>query len=172
MNNPSVLTLSQMHELQVLGLDCSDASVCFIVMMHSSDIDNLTLWSARYATVANTLPVDWTVFPAYTLQDLFDKFPYKTTIVGPWVADDGWLIEYYEYYPLYKSSSGQGQTILEAAFEFVKSCLKCGLIQPKEASESTCTLTKEAKEQLANEITDFLEKGKRIERRKDKEEKK
>lgn len=169
MNNPPVLNLSQMHKLQSLGLDCSDASMCCIAMMLHFDVDNLMLWPASYASVKDTLPVGWTVFPAYTLQDLFDKFPYDTKIQKPHSENEKWSIKKgIYYYPKHMHAEAYGNTILEAAFEFVKSCLKCGLIQPKETSEFTCTLTKEAKEQLANEITDFLEKGKRIERGEDK----
>lgn len=164
MNNPPVLNLSQMHELRELRLDCSDASMCCIAMMHHSDVDNLMLWPASYASVKDTLPVGWAVFPAYTLQDLFDKFPYKTDIQSPMIDGDKWFIEFWTSDPEYKYASGHGNTILEAAFEFVKQCLSSGLIHPKELPEATYILTKEAKERLANEINEFLEKGKRIER--------
>ena len=164
MNNPLVLNISQMHELQALGLDCSDASMCCIAMMHHSDVDNLMLWAASYASVKDTLPVGWAVFPAYTLQDLFDKFPYKTDIQSPMIDGDKWFIEFWTSDPEYKYASGHGDTILEAAFEFVKQCLSHGLIRAKESPEVTYILTKEAKERLASEITEFLEKGKRIER--------
>lgn len=153
-----------MHELQSLGLDCSDASMCCIAMMHHSDVDNLMLWPASYASVKDTLPVGWAVFPAYTLQDLFDKFPYKTDIQSPMIDGDEWFIGFWTSDPEYKYASGHGDTILEAAFEFVKQCLKCGLIHTKESPEATYILTKEAKERLASETTEFLEKGKRIER--------
>lgn len=165
MNTPPVLTLSQMRELQVLGLDCSDASMCFVAMMHKSDTDNLMLWAeGSYASVKKTLPVGWAIFPAYTLQDLFNKFPYNTIIENPRRDGDGWFMEFWISEPEYKYARGDGKNTLEAAFKFVKSCLECGLIQPKETPESTYTLTKEAQEQLASKVTAFLEKGKRIER--------
>lgn len=165
MNNPPVLNLSQMHELQALGLDCSDASMCFMATMYHFDVDNLTLCPKRYASVKDTLPVGWTVFPAYTLQDLFDKFPSGTEIQKPQRENGKWSIKKgIYYYPKHMHAEAYGNTILEAAFEFVKQCLKCGLIHPKESPEVTYILTKESKERLANEITEFLEKGKRIER--------
>lgn len=165
MNNPPVLNLSQMHELQALGLDCSDASMCYIAMMHHSDVDNLMLWAARYASVKDTLPVGWAVFPAYTLQDLFDKLQYGSKIQKPQRENGKWSIKKgIYYYPKHMHAEAYGNTILEAAFEFVKQCLSRGLIHAKESPEETYVLTKEAKERLTNEITEFLEKGKRIER--------
>lgn len=165
MNNSPVLNLSQMHELKALGLDCSDASMCFMATMYHFDADNLTLWPARYASVKDTPPVGWSVFPAYTLQDLFDKFPYGTKIQKPQRENGKWSIKKgIYYYPKHMHAEAYGNTILEAAFEFVKQCLSRGLIHPKESPEETYVLTKEAKERLTNEITEFLEKGKRIER--------
>lgn len=165
MNSPLVLNLSQMHELQALGLECSDASMCCMATMYHFDADNLTLCPKRYASVKDTLPVGWTVFPAYTLQDLFDKFPSGTEIQKPQRENGKWSIKKgIYYYPKHMHAEAYGNTILEAAFEFVKQCLSRGLIHAKESPEVTYILTKESKERLANEITEFLEKGKRIER--------
>lgn len=60
------LTPDQMHELQSLGLDCSDASMCWINGVLIADCD---------CSVMTVLRVKNIPIPAYTLEDILMKLP-------------------------------------------------------------------------------------------------
>lgn len=62
------LTPDQMHELQSLGLDCSDASMCWINGVLVADCDCSVMTALRTLNP----PI-----PAYTLEDIISKLLMK-----------------------------------------------------------------------------------------------
>ena len=74
METKQVLSIDQMKHLQELGLDTSDASMCWCSFIGNIDEE----WELEiYEDVINQKrdSTFWEIVPTYTLQDILDKLP-------------------------------------------------------------------------------------------------
>ena len=127
-----VLSIEQMKHLQELGVDTSDASMCWLrydvggVVKQFVEINDIKDYEWSYATQ----------YPTYTAGDLFRKLPssLKCDYLNSWIAihtdgcDDPLISASYEFE--YNNNKGKqvGDTIEEALYN-----LLCGVAEnPKE----------------------------------------
>lgn len=76
MKSKQVLSIYQMKHLQELGLDMSDASMCWCLFWGNKK----EKWELEiYEDVINQKRDSsfWEIIPSYTLQDILDKLPKK-----------------------------------------------------------------------------------------------
>ena len=74
MKSKQVLSIEQMKHLQELGLDTSDASMCWCCFLGNIEEE----WELEiYENVLNQKrdSTFWETLPTYTLQDILDKLP-------------------------------------------------------------------------------------------------
>lgn len=121
------LTPDQMHELQSLGLDCSDASMRWIngVLVADCNCSVMTALRAVYAPI-----------PAYTLEDILMKLPntlevgcpdssdtiYYDLVIFPHWKSGLWCTKYKDRFGDLKSVTAKD--IMKCVFEMLKWVLK------------------------------------------------
>lgn len=92
MKTKQVLSIDQMKHLQELGLDTSDASMCWCSFIGNIDEE----WELEiYEDVINQKRDSsfWEIVPTYTLQDILDKLPHY---LNPFPSKQilfAWMIE-------------------------------------------------------------------------------
>lgn len=125
-----VLSVKQMKHLQELGLDTSDASMCWCYALF---IKNAKRELEIYEDVINQKQDSnfWETLPTYTLQDILDKLPehiqifdfYMFKKVGLW---------YFMYTDGYEDKSfhfEKSPQIMDAAYYMLCWCIENGYIK-------------------------------------------
>lgn len=134
MKSKQVLSIDQMKHLQELGLDMSDASMCWCLFWGNKK----EKWELEiYEDVINQKRDSpfWEIIPSYTLQDILDKLPkeIKTSTDTYWLTVsygcDVWCIYYsmsvgFDYYKEFKSES-----LLDTAYEMLCWCIENGYVK-------------------------------------------
>lgn len=134
MISKQVLSIDQMKHLQELGLNTSDASMCYCCFYGNIE----EVWELEiYEDVINQKRDSsfWEIIPSYTLQDILDKLPkeIKTSTDTYWLTVssgcDVWCIYYsmsvgFDYYKEFKSES-----LLDTAYEMLCWCIENGYIK-------------------------------------------
>lgn len=127
MTSKQILSIDQMKHLQELGLNTSDASMCWCLFLG----DKKEKWELEiYEDVINQKRDSslWEIIPSYTLQDILDKLPKEIKITvsysyGVWYIYYSMLLGF-DYYKESKSES-----LLDAAYEMLCCCIENGYIK-------------------------------------------
>lgn len=159
MKSYPALDVIQMKELQDLGCDCSNASMCWVHTEWTRS--RLHLLPDPYCLHL----VDKECVPAYTLEDLLLKL-YDKGITS-------YSIECTPDYRItvnYTHSSGRTITtsacsLLYSAFDALKQCIELGLT--KEKVEPTYVMSKEEQVRIMQHCSEFHRKSMRIQEGKD-----
>jgi len=133
MKSKQVLSIEQMKHLQELGLDTSDASMCWCrAISHKSVTWELEIY--EYVINQKLDSNFWETTPTYTLQDILDKLP--TLII---ISSDFYKIciepscGYWDIY-YYKSDateliSKKSENIIDVAYDMLCWCIENGYIK-------------------------------------------
>ena len=136
MKPKQVLSIEQMKHLQELGLDTSDASMCWCrAISYKSATWELEIY--EYVINQKLDSNFWETTTTYTLQDILDKLP--TLII---ISSDFYKIciepscGYWDIY-YYKSDateliSKKSENIIDAAYDMLCWCIEKGYIKTKE----------------------------------------
>ena len=121
------LDVQQMQHLQELGLDTSNASMCWIKTPNGRCLTFNDEW--MNLEESNLDPV-----PAYTLQDVLDALPKEIIYENKrcWASidlEDGFIGYYYENYSLYYKwayfeAVMNDESIIDAAYELLVWCIE------------------------------------------------
>lgn len=121
-----VLSIDQMKHLKELGLDTSDASMCF--EWNESDSDNMVVTSMDADTNYDYY------HGTYTLQDILNKLP---CFIGNQVFTIHKLVDSYTclYIELYTRSFiniTEGEELIDAAYDMLCWCIENGYVKVEE----------------------------------------
>lgn len=133
MKSKQVLSIEQMNHLQELGLDTSDASMCWCrAISHKS-----VTWEIEIYEYVINQKLDsnfWETTPTYTLQDILDKLPKR-------IETEDYEFELYIYYhengvsvfyddgDITQLAFFSKPTLLESAYEMLCWCIEKGYIK-------------------------------------------
>jgi hypothetical protein len=129
MKSKQVLSIDQMKHLRELGLDTSDASMCWCYALSYKNAK----WELEiYEDVINQKrdSTFWEIIPTYTLQDILDKLPkeIKTSTDTYWLTvsiyTNMWYICYsmsdeFDYYKEFSSVS-----LMDCAYDMLCCCIE------------------------------------------------
>lgn len=121
-----VLSIEQMKHLKELGLDTSDASMCF--EWNESDSDNMVVTSPDADTNYDYY------YGTYTLQDILNKLP---CFIGNQVFTIHKLADIYTclYIELYTRSFiniTEGEELIDAVYDMLCWCIENGYVKVEE----------------------------------------
>ena len=121
-----VLSIEQMKHLKELGLDTSDASMCF--EWNESDSDNMVVTSMDADTNYDYY------YGTYTLQDILNKLP---CFIGNQVFTIHKLADIYTYLyiELYTRSFiniTEGEELIDAVYDMLCWCIENGYVKVEE----------------------------------------
>lgn len=129
MESKQVLSIEQMQHLQELGLDTSNASMCWVIDCNYANHLKIHDLFAYNAT-------DEKVIPSFTLQDILELLPYK--IVASYLnigkkSFSGDVLFYIEYsnFGGYAISHFRSEILLDAAYEMLYWCIENGHLKMK-----------------------------------------
>lgn len=118
MKSKQVLSIEQMKHLQELGLDASDASMCW----HDECYPNISgdmkyNYGRCYLKLGNLIGC----FPTYTLQDIIQKLPPSINIcmLHIYPAADLWYFVYMDSYTRTILSTKYSPDIMNAAYQML-----------------------------------------------------
>lgn len=128
------LSPEQMHELQSLGLDCSDASMAWINL--GSTYNNMLVLATQTNEIMQWYEGATSLSPAYTLEDILMKLPntlevgcsdssdtmYYDLAIFPHWNSGLWCIKYKDRFGDLKSVTAKD--IMKCAFEMFKWAIK------------------------------------------------
>lgn len=131
MRPKQVLSIEQMKHLQELGLDTSDASMCWCRAISYKSTWELEIY--EYVINQKLDSKFWETTPTYTLQDILDKLP--TLII---ISSDFYKIciepscGYWDIY-YYKSDateliSKKSENIIDVAYDMLCWCIENGYV--------------------------------------------
>mgnify|MGYP001047441971 CR=1 FL=1 len=116
MKSEQVLSIDQMNHLQELGLDTSDASMCWE-------------WKATYEDdmVVNSLDADTNYdcyYPTYTLQDILNKLPISigNNTLSLQRYGDKWVCLYIEPYTRYSLHMEIEENCIDVVYDMLCWC--------------------------------------------------
>ena len=130
MKSKQVLSIEQMKQLQELGIDTSDASMCYCCFYGNIKEE----WELEiYEDVINQKrdSTFWEIVPTYTFQDIIELLPKEIkTVTDTYYLTistydcDVWSIYYsmsdeFDYYKEFKSDS-----LIDAAYEMLCWCIE------------------------------------------------
>ena len=143
-----VLTVEQMQELIVLGVDASKASMRWIKIISITNMPYLLITSELKEDNESTNNFD--VIPTFTLQDIINLLPHyiEDKEIGRFdyelrVKKDGVIYESYDVYDElgdtfvlndYNIYDDECKTILDCAFKMLKWCINEGYITREKIS--------------------------------------
>ncbi len=122
-----VLSIEQMQHLKRLGLDTSDATMCWIKTPKGRDVAFNDDWIDRRESLLDPIP-------AYTLQDILEKLPNRIEIKGSicdliiYHHEDGVSV-YYDDNDFTQSTLFCKPTLLKSAYEMLCWCIEQGFIK-------------------------------------------
>ena len=132
MKSKQVLDVQQMQHLQELGLDTSNASMCWIKTPNGRDLTFNDEWMNLEESILDPVP-------AYTLQDVLDALPKEITYENKrcWASidlEDGLIGYYYENYSLYYKWAYfevvmKDESIIDAAYELLVWTIEQGYVE-------------------------------------------
>ena len=133
MKSKQVLSIEQMKHLQELGLDTSDASMCWCrAISHKSVTWELEIY--EYVINQKLDSNFWETTPTYTLQDILDKLPKR-------IETEDYEFELYIYYhengvsvfyddgDITQLAFFSKPTLLESAYEMLCWCIENGYVK-------------------------------------------
>ena len=116
-----VLSIKQMQYLVNLGLDTSDATMCWIKTPKGRDVAFNDDWTGRRESLLEPIP-------AYTLQDLLYKLPFKIETYwlefGPDKEDVEWYMKYDQIDPGRYLKYLTSINLIDAAYEMLCWCIE------------------------------------------------
>ena len=123
--NKQVLSVEQMKHLQDLGLDTSNASMCWIKDTEGNRHLSVHDEYCYEASFMNPIP-------AYTLQDVLDALPEEIThkrkdyLIEMWKRDDEWTIGYlfFEIEDVVHLHDDTNKSLIDAAYELLVWCIE------------------------------------------------
>ena len=130
MKSKQVLSIEQMKHLRELGLDTSDASMCWCYVL---SYKNANCELEIYEDVINQKrdSAFWEIIPTYTLQDILDKIP---SFIGNNTLTlqrhgDKWMCLYIEPYTRHNLHMEIKEECIDAAYEMLCWCTENGYIK-------------------------------------------
>lgn len=120
MKSKQVLSIEQMKHLQELGLDTSDASMCWCrAISHKSVTWELEIY--EYVINQKLDSNFWETTPTYTLQDIMQKLPPSINIcmLHIYKAADLWYFVYMDSYTRTILSTKYSPDIMNAAYQML-----------------------------------------------------
>lgn len=130
MKSKQVLSIEQMKHLRELGLDTSDASMCWCYVL---SYKNAKCELEIYEDVINQKrdSAFWEIIPTYTLQDILDKIP---SFIGNNTLTlqrhgDKWMCLYIEPYTRHNLHMEIKEECIDAAYEMLCWCTENGYIK-------------------------------------------
>lgn len=121
-----VLDVYQMQHLQELGLDTSNASMCWIKTPNGRDLTFNDEWINLDKSILDPIP-------AYTLQDVLDVLPTSirhndcTYYLG--MAKRGIAYELYSEHGMVQAIQFGRRTLIDAAYELFCWCVEWGFVE-------------------------------------------
>lgn len=124
MNTQTALSIEQMRELQSLGLDCSDASLAWVISIDGK----YTLYSMEDAKFASKI-LEREFIPAYTLEDIMLHLSgsYESGYIGSIIVSylkrknlSFWTVSCEEADNCLSEKGKTGFSLMEAAFNLLK----------------------------------------------------
>lgn len=134
MKSKLVLSVEQMKHLQELGLNTSDASMCYCCFYGNKKEE----WELEiYEDVINQKrdSTFWEIVPTYTLQDILNKLPHYINLVPSEQILFAWMIErdtisYRNVENVYECIKQFTNTcFIDAAYEMLCWCIEKGYIK-------------------------------------------
>lgn len=130
MKSKQVLSVEQMKHLQELGLDTSDASMCWCrAISHKSVTWELEIY--EYVINQKLDSNFWETTPTYTLQDILDKLPESIQIYDLYIFKQAGLW-YFEYIDVIEDEVFHSEILLrimDAAYYMLCWCIEKGYIK-------------------------------------------
>ena len=133
MKTKQVLSIEQMKHLQRLGLDTSDASMCWCrAISHKSVTWELEIY--EYVINQKLDSNFWETTPTYTLQDILDKLPpiidevYWLTLEVMDRQKNEWKIKYARINAEHECASFSSEKLIDAAYEMLCWCIGNGYV--------------------------------------------
>lgn len=124
-----VLSVEQMQHLKHLGLDTSDATMCWIKTPKGREVAFNEDWTGRRESFLEPIP-------AYTLQDLLYKLPFKIETYwldfgpnSPDKEDVEWYMKYDQIDPGRYLKYLTSINLIDAAYEMLCWCVEKGHIK-------------------------------------------
>lgn len=120
MKSKQVLSIEQMKHLQELGLDTSDASMCWCrAISHKSVTWELEIY--EYVINQKLDSNFWETTPTYTLQDIMQKLPpfINICMLHIYPAADLWYFVYMDSYTRTILSTKYSPDIMNAAYQML-----------------------------------------------------
>lgn len=134
MTSKQVLSIGQMKHLQELGLDTSDASMCWCLFFGDKK-EKWELEIYKYVINQKRNPSFWEIIPSYTLQNILDKLPHYINLVPSEQILFAWMIErdtiaYRNVENVYECLKMFTNTcLIDAAYEILCWCIENGYIK-------------------------------------------
>ena len=129
MKSKQVLSIEQMKHLQELGLDTSDASMCWCrAISHKSVTWELEIY--EYVINQKLDSNFWETTPTYTLQDILDKLPESIQIYDLYIFKQAglWVFKYIDVEDETLHSETMPR-IIDAAYYMLCWCIEKGYIK-------------------------------------------
>ena len=129
MKSKQVLSIEQMNHLQELGLDTSDASMCWCrAISHKSVTWELEIY--EYVINQKLDSNFWETTPTYTLQDILDKLPESIQIYDLYIFKQAglWVFKYIDVEDETLHSETMPR-IIDAAYYMLCWCIEKGYIK-------------------------------------------
>lgn len=133
MKSKQVLSIEQMKHLRELGLDTSDASMCWCYVL---SYKNAKCELEIYEDVINQKrdSAFWEIIPTYTLQDIIDKLP---SFIGNNTLTlqrhgDKWMCLYIEPYTRHNLHMEIKEECIDASYEMLCWCTENGYIKKED----------------------------------------
>lgn len=130
METKQVLSIEQMKHLQELGLDTSDASMCWCrAISHKSVTWELEIY--EYVINQKLDSNFWETTPTYTLQDILDKLPESIQIYDLYIFKQAglWVFKYISIVEIGTLHYEKMPKIIDAAYYILCWCIENGYVK-------------------------------------------
>ena len=130
MKSKQVLSIEQMKHLQELGLDTSDASMCWCCFLGNIEEE----WELEiYENVLNQKrdSTFWETLPTYTLQDILDKLPESVQVYDLYIFKKVglWWLKYVDVTNNGTVRLEKMPKLIDAAYYMLCWCIQKGFVK-------------------------------------------
>lgn len=130
MKSKQVLSIEQMKHLRELGLDTSDASMCWCYVL---SYKNAKCELEIYEDVINQKrdSAFWEIIPTYTLQDILDKQPcfIGTHVLTLQKLENSYTCLYMEPYSRSILNMTESKELIDASYYMLCWCIENGYVK-------------------------------------------
>lgn len=134
MKSKQVLSIEQMKHLQELGLDTSDASMCWARVSHGTRIDDKSkgVWFLSLHKGFQTCGfMSYEILPTYTLQDILDKLPESVQVYDLYIFKKVglWWLKYVDVTNNGTVRLEKMPKLIDAAYYMLCWCIQKGFVK-------------------------------------------